>query len=251
MPAVVLVEPFDPVNVAAICRVMASFEAGPLIIVRPVFDPVHIDPVIARGGVSILDTIETAQSLEELKERFTTLIATSGKPSSGSHTRSYLTPFELRERGVDKSTAFVFGSESDGLRVSDLNTCDLIVSIETVAHQRALNLSHAVAVMLAITSRIDEPVQRRHPSSDRASKDALIRTMENVYQSTAQVRNTYRDERLETQRRVWKRVIARSDATRQEIRTIMGFLKQCESSLETLSDEDPRTTSDHTPSANM
>ena len=229
MPAVVLVEPFDPVNVAAIARVMASFRAGPLIIVRPIFDLVHLDPAIARGGVGILDSIETAPNLTSLAHRYT-LIATSGKPSSGSHTRTYLTPFELRERGVD-GCAIVFGPESDGLRVADLNACDLVVSIETAAEQRALNLSHAVAVVLAITSRIDEPVQKRHPPSDRASKDALIDTVERIYRITATRNNTYRDERLETQRRVWKRVLARSDASKQEIRTIMGFVAQCETAL--------------------
>ena len=229
MPAVVLVEPFDPVNVAAIARVMASFRAGPLIIVRPIFDLVHLDPAIARGGVGILDAIETASSLEALKERYT-LIATSGKPSSGSHVRTYMTSFELRERGTE-GCAIVFGPESDGLRIADLDTCDLVVSIETAAEQRALNLSHAVAVMLAITSRIDEPVQKRHPPSDRASKDALIEAVERVYRISATRNNTYRDERLETQRRVWKRLIARSDASKQEIRTIMGFVTQCETIL--------------------
>lgn len=234
MPAIVLVEPFDPVNVAAIARVMASFRAGPLIIARPIFDPKHLNQTniaaIARGGTPILDAIETVADLGELRSRYDTLIATSGKPSSGSHTRTYLTPFELRERGTEGS-AIVFGSESDGLRVTDIDACDLVVSIETAPQQRALNLSHAVAAILAITQRIDEPVQKRHPQSTRDEKDALLETVTRLYTKSASENSAYRDERLETHLRVWKRVIARSDATKQEVRTLFGLLDQCERAL--------------------
>lgn len=231
MPAVVLVEPFDPVNVAAIARVMASFRAGPLIIARPIFRPEHLDPAIARGGTPLLDALETVEDLSELRTRYDTLIATSGKPSSGSHTRSYLTPFELRERGIDDRCALVFGSESDGLRVSDIEACDLLVSIETDEAQRALNLSHAVAVILAITSRIDAPVQNRHPESTREARDALIASVEHLYTRVAHENDSYRNERLETHRTVWKRILARSDASRQEISTIFGLITQYEQAL--------------------
>ena len=231
MPAVILVEPFDPVNVAAIARVMASFGAGPLIIVRPLFGFEHLDPAIARGGTSLLDRIETATGLEPMRERYDVLIGTSGKPSSGSPTRTYLTPFELRARGTDERCALVFGPESDGLRVSDLNLCDLIVSIETRPEQRALNLSHAVAVILAIIQRIEDPVQMRHPPSVRANRDALLESIERLYRITAQANGTYRDDRLETQRRVWNRILARSDASHQEISALFGLITQFEQAL--------------------
>lgn len=230
MVAVILVEPYDPVNVSATARAMASFSAGPLIVVNPVFDIAYLDARISRGGTRIIDELEIVSSLAELKDRFDLLIATTGKPSAGTHLRTYLTPFELRERSLDRA-AFVFGRESDGLRNEELELCDLIVSIETSEEQRALNLSHAVAVMLAITSRIDAPVQHRHPSSSRAEREALIERVEALYTQTTTALGTYREERLITQIRVWKRILARTDLSEQELRTLFGFITACEETI--------------------
>lgn len=231
MVAIVLVEPFDPVNVSAAARAMASFGAGPLILIDPVFDTDLLDPAIARGGTPILEAHETVHDLKQLKDRFDLLIGTSGKPSNGTHERTYLTSFELRERAIENA-AIVFGRESDGLRLEELEACDLIVSIETLETQRALNLSHAVAVILAIMTRIDEPVQRRHPASRREDRDALIEAVARLYERVAHATGTQRFEGLETQQRVWKRVLARTDASEQEIRTLFGLITLFERSLE-------------------
>lgn len=232
MVAVILVEPFEPLNVAAAARAMASFDAGPLVLVSPVFDMTALEPQVARGGTPLLDGLVLVSTLEEARERFDVLVATTGKESGPSHLRSYLTPFELAERGPwNDRCAFVFGRESDGLRNHELELCDLVVSIETSEAQRALNLSHAVAVVLAIAHGARDPVQRRHEPASRRAREALIDRALVVYERAAQPLGEYTADRAETQRAVWRHVLGKANATEQEVRTLFGFVDAAERAL--------------------
>lgn len=241
MVAVILVEPFVPDNVAAAARAMASFDAGPLVLVAPVFDPGALDPAIARAGTPLLDRHVRLATLEEARERFDLLVATTGKESGPSHLRSYLTPFELAERGpYGDRCAFVFGRERDGLRNEELELCDLVVSIETSAQQRALNLSHAVAVMLAIAGRAMSPAQRRHAPADRRTREALIDTVIEAYASATQLIGEASDERIATQRAVWRHLIGKANASEQEARTLFGYADAMIRALGARRDPPPR-----------
>ncbi|MBY6276484.1 RNA methyltransferase [Symbiobacterium thermophilum] len=175
--ALVLYQPQDVVNVAAIIRVMSNFGLSDLRLVEPAaFDPHriagiahHTEPLIAR--TRRFPTLEAA-----LADCGLTL-GTTGRPRETE--RQVLPPRAAAPMILDQArtqrVAILFGPERDGLPNAALDLCHGVITIPTHPFNRSLNLAQAALVIayelwMAWTQPNDGPAHR--PPAAAAPPDA-------------------------------------------------------------------------------
>ncbi len=150
MNYVVLVEPEGPANMGFVARVMKNFGFKNLVLVNP---KCEINLETRKYAMHAWDIIENAKTLNSFDEIFELdvdlFVGTTAKTNLGT-TRAAITPRTLAEkvRVGGTSVALLFGRESSGLKNSELRKCDIVLNIPTSEDYKAMNLSHAVAVVL-------------------------------------------------------------------------------------------------------
>jgi TrmH family RNA methyltransferase len=147
--SVVLVEPAFPINLGAAFRLAANLGVPRVALVRPGLSPDN--PEVRKWACGAFDhlTIEQHEDLADAITQQTSVVGTAS--ARGRDNLPTLTPREvvnaLARRGAD-STAVVFGNETRGLGRSDLDRCDMVLTIPTEASFPVLNLTQAMAVVL-------------------------------------------------------------------------------------------------------
>lgn len=146
---VVLVEPRDPVNIAAVVRVMKNMGVGDLRLVRPIaYDPWRIEG-IAHDTRDVVERIRHHDDLDDALADCVRVAAFAGKR------RAARWPVRTPERAADDlvthtadgPVALLFGREDWGLPGDALDRAHLLVHIPTTEHS-SLNLAQAVLIGL-------------------------------------------------------------------------------------------------------
>jgi len=146
---VVLLEPQDPVNIAAVVRAMKNMGVGELRLVRPVeYDLTRIEQV-AHDTRDIAERIRHFESLDEALADCVEVAAFTARRRAAK--RSIATPREMAPallRGASRGpVALLFGREDSGLPNDALDRAQLVVTIPTTDH-KSLNLAQAVLIAL-------------------------------------------------------------------------------------------------------
>ncbi|WP_251767018.1 tRNA/rRNA methyltransferase [Shewanella indica] len=145
----VLVSPARAANVGAAARAIKTQGFSELIVVN---SQAHLEKEaawVACGAEDILTNIREVACLEELREEFELMVATTARERGSP--RHYLSPAELGEQLSHqqeqvKRTAIVFGCEASGLSNADLAICDLLSYVPLATEYPSLNLAQAVMV---------------------------------------------------------------------------------------------------------
>ncbi|WIA30566.1 hypothetical protein OEZ86_000649 [Tetradesmus obliquus] len=174
---VVLVAPKTPANIGAVARACANFETTSLWVVAPRCDPYDGEVEKVACGPEVLkrmtvvddlqqalsDTIGsvgftrragatryTHGSMAELLQKYPAAIAALDPALHASQQQQQQ---QQQQQGQQDSvlgqTALVFGREESGLTEAELRLCRHSCAIPTGRIQGSMNLSHAVAVVLA------------------------------------------------------------------------------------------------------
>lgn len=223
--AVVLVEPNHPGNIGAVARVMANFGLSELVIVNPRCKLSEEAEWRAKHAVKIVKKAKIVESFNEAIKDSDLVIGTTGKIGSDFNVpRSPLLPSEVSEMLKDKKgkIVLVFGREDDGLHNDEIKQCDFIVNIPTKKKYPIMNLSHAVAVLLYELTKDDNDIREKHKLSTEKENKEMKQAVDDLIES-----NKFRTpENKETQRLVWRKVLAKSLLTRREAFAMIGFLKK-------------------------
>ena len=172
---VVLVRPRDPNNIGACARAMANFGLSDMRVVEP-FAPVWREATSAVGAGDIMHNAPQLGSLDEaLKDCTFSLAATALR--NRAVVQEVITLPRLNERLETLPTgqiALVFGNEKTGLSNEDIERCDAILNIPTVAKQPSINLAQAVILtcyelsrrtgftpLRTVTAPADQPTDRQ------------------------------------------------------------------------------------------
>src|SRR5215472_2777000 len=144
---VVLVEPKDPVNIAAAVRAIANMGAGALTLVRPrVFEPDRIETV-AHGTKDIVERIRVCDTLEEAIADCVRVAGYTARRRAAKWT--VRDPREeagaMLDATRDGPVALVFGREDSGLSNEELERAHVVITIPTT-ERASLNLAQAVLV---------------------------------------------------------------------------------------------------------
>lgn len=227
MIKLVLIGIQNPGNLGAIARVMKNFGVKDLIHIDPQCDPKadeaiyrakHAKQIIKRAKVKDFDVLK----------KFDLVIGTTSKLGSDYNIpRVPMLAEELAHKINKKSkTAILIGRESCGLLNEELKLCDFIVSIPTSKKYPAMNISHAVAIILyelfkeSKKSKLGDTVV---PMSGK-DKEIILKKVDNILDNMYFATETKRD----TQRKVWKRIVTKAMLTKREAFALLGFLRKLE-----------------------
>lgn len=145
--AIVLHKPQDPVNIAAVVRVMKNFGFVDLRLVSPVpYDPWRIEG-IAHGTRDLVERIRHFETLDDAVSDCVFVAAFGAKRRAHrwpvTEPRA-LAPVMLEKAG-DGPVALLFGQEDHGLPNDAIDRAQVLVRIPTTEHA-SLNLAQAVLV---------------------------------------------------------------------------------------------------------
>lgn len=233
MLTVVLVEPETAGNVGSVARVMKNFGVRQLVLINPKCNPLDGEAYgRAMHARDILKAAEVVKSFSSLK-KFDCVVATTAALGSDYNVlRSPITPDQLAQQLSQRfgnhsrksGVALVFGREGSGLTSSEIGKCDLVVTIPASKKYRALNLSHAVAIVLyELFKPSKSPKLASHiPLASRHEKKLAESMVNEIIASMDFAINS----KKETQRLVWQRLINKSFLTRREMYALLGFLRK-------------------------
>ncbi|MBK7864058.1 MAG: RNA methyltransferase [Archangiaceae bacterium] len=178
---VVLVRSEGPLNVGSVARLCGNFGCA-LRLVQPLADRQSTDAIkMAHPSEALLAMAPVFSTLGEALSGVSLAIATSSKIAkaaeapwlSVARARLLLPP-------STEQVALVFGNERTGLSAEEASQCPRIVRLPTPGPTESLNLSHAVAVTLALFAAAAEGGDSLDDASFRASAEArraLIRAV--------------------------------------------------------------------------
>ena len=228
---VVLDEPLDVVNIAAVIRAMKNMGLSRLRLVRPTeFDPYRIQG-IAHRSADVIGASELHDSIASAIADAVWVVGTSARPRTAN--RNYVRPSDVApavvERAREGTVCVLFGREDRGLTNEAMDACHAVVIIPTAPEYWSLNLAQAFLVVayeiyLAATGGEEEL-----PRGRRATDAATGQEMESMYaaleEGLARIRFFKGARQPEAVLRTLRTVLARTDLDTREARLIraIGF----------------------------
>ncbi len=228
MISIILIEPEHPANIGAVARVMANFDFDKLILINPKCN--HLEPeAILRAKHSALGILRNAKIENPSKlNDFDYLVGTSAIIGTDYNIlRSPLNP-EIGARKIaeikNKKIAVLFGREGIGLKRNEIEMCDFTITIATSERFKAMNISHAVAIVLYEITKVigKDRIKEKIPLAGKKEKDVLLNL---IYNALEKMEFATKEKR-ETQKRAWKRIIGKSSMTKREFMALCGFFKK-------------------------
>jgi TrmH family RNA methyltransferase len=146
---VVLVEPQDPVNIAAVVRAMKNMGVRQLRLVNPVeYDPSRVE----RVAHDTRDIVSEVRHFGSLDEAIAGCVFVAGFTARRRKAKwKLVSPREVAapmlQAAADGPVAIVFGREDHGLSNESLDRAHAVVTIPTSDHP-SLNLAQAVLIAL-------------------------------------------------------------------------------------------------------
>lgn len=219
---VILAEVEHPGNIGSVARAMANFGVKELILIDPKCSITQESHNLAKNAQGILNNARTASW--KVLEEFRVVAATTGTIGTDYNLpRTPLTPEQGAEKLAHvKGAAILFGCESRGLTNAQLKKADFVITIPTHHAYSSMNLSHAVAVMLAAYYRCG-PAKPFTPISAK-EKEILEKRWNALLDRT----HYPTEGKRETQRKLWKNIFGRATLTRREAFAALGFLSALE-----------------------
>lgn len=146
---IVLVEPQSSANIGAVCRAMKTMGITNLSIVgKTIYDTAKIKNL----SVHSFNIYEKSKRYTHLKEALSNSVLSAGTTRRIGKRRKYISVFpeELSNKinSIESGEiSIVFGRESSGLTVEELEHCNIAVTIPSSPDSPSLNLAQAVQVI--------------------------------------------------------------------------------------------------------
>ena len=221
----VFVEPKTPGNIGFLARTMKNFGLKKLILINPckLEDSAYYQASHARDVVQdakIYDTIEDFIRENEI----TTIVGTTGIPG-GSYNipRIPITPFELGKNiRANGNIALLFGREGEGLSNSELELCDILVTIPTSDEYPIMNISHAAAIVFyeIYKNKKDYPVEDMEIASFE-DKEIITQLCNEIIDKL-----DFPDYKRKHVEIITRRIIGRAFIAGRESKMLRGILKR-------------------------
>ncbi len=151
--SVVLVEPEHPNNVGAVARAMNNMGFTKLILIKPcdyLSGGNDGARTLAMHSQDILQSAKVYSDLRSalLEQNFVIALTNRVRGQHKILENSWNLEYVFKQIQNENNIALVFGRESSGLTNSEVDLCDLIMTIPTFGQNTSLNLSQAVMVIL-------------------------------------------------------------------------------------------------------
>ena len=227
MIEVILVEPRKQENLGAVARAMKNFDFENLVLINPKCRIGIKARKVAKHANDILDKAKT-KDFSYLK-KFDYLIGTTAILGTDYNIpRNTISIDQLADK-INKiknkaKIGILIGRETIGLKNDEIELCDILATIPSSKKYPTLNISHSAAIMLyEIFKKISNEKSDSHINfAAKKDKDIILRYINNVLDKM----DFSTQEKKETQKKVWKRVIGKALLTKREAFSVMGFLRK-------------------------
>ncbi|GGY27561.1 RNA methyltransferase [Paludibacterium paludis] len=224
-----LARPNHPGNIGSAARAMKTMGLSRLVLVAPRAFPDPEAVTLASGAADLLETARVVKTLAEALEGVTVACALTSRRRE--LTMEPVTPREavpdlLARARTGEEIAIVFGNETFGLSIEEVECCNRLLTIAGNPDYFSLNLAMAVQVVTyELFSQAGVGVEHLRQEAEPATLDEvegfcghLDQTMEHI--------GYYRRRNGERLMRRMRSLFHRAALQREEIDILRGFLKQ-------------------------
>lgn len=221
--SIVLVRPQKASNLGAVARVAKNFGIGPIMVVEPAVPPDEESHRLAAGADDLLESLVRHRTLIDAVAPCPVVVTTSSLRGRGVGRNLELAelPALLAESGQNGRIAFVFGPERSGLTEDELSRASACLRLPTDPTFPTLNLSHAVAIVLAVARGFSEESPSPREPEDLAAAaevEGAIAHWDDALGAIDFYDTGHRDRSL----RDWRRLVAGRPLTRREVAILRG-----------------------------
>jgi TrmH family RNA methyltransferase len=238
--AVVLVRPHFASNLGSVARAAKNFGVFDVRLVEPAVAPDEESLRLSSGADDLLAAFTRHGTLAEAVADFDAVVATSSL--RGREEQRFLDLFELPgflgELGPAARVAFVFGPERSGLTEDERSRASACLRLPTDPTFPTMNISHAVAAVLAVASfRIEQSEALRSLGeggwAPAADVEGAIAHWDRALDAIGFYDTGHRARSL----RDWRRLVAARPLTRREVAILRGVANRILVSLQRASKE--------------
>jgi len=220
--AVVLVRPRVPGNLGSVARAARNFGVGDVRLIEPACSPDEEAYRLSSGAQDLLEAMRRYSTLLEAVADFDAVVATSSL--RGRSERRWLPLSELPEfvgsLPSGARVAYVFGPERSGLTEEERSRASATVNVPTDPGFPTMNLSHAVAVLLALHRTFASPsgATRKEELAPSREIEGAIEHWDRALDAIGFYDTGHRDRSL----RDWRRIVAGRPLSAREVALLRG-----------------------------
>jgi TrmH family RNA methyltransferase len=221
-PSIVLVRPERASNLGSVARAVKNFGLKRLSVVEPAVEANEESSRLAAGADDVLAAIARFDSLGAAVAGSPVVVTTSslrGRGKTRTLELSELPPYLAAAGGGP--AAFVFGPERSGLTEDELAHASACLRLPTDPAFPTMNLSHAVAVVLAVAASFGTEPGPREAGEDLAPAaeiDAALAHWDRALEAIDFYDTGHRDRSL----RDWRRLVAARPLNVREVAILRG-----------------------------
>ncbi len=226
---IVLARPSHPGNIGSAARAMKTMGLSRLVLVSPKCFPDPEAVTLASGAADLLDNALVVETLSEALAGVSIACALTSRRrelSTPLSTPREVTPELLSRAASGEQIAIVFGNETFGLSIEEVECCNRLITIPGNPDYFSLNLAMAVQVvtyeLFSQTGfKVDHLREEREPAT-LDEVEGFCRHLDDTMQHIGYFRRRNSD-RLKRRMRT---LFNRAALQREEVDILRGFLKQ-------------------------
>lgn len=246
---IILCRTSHPANIGAAARAMKTMGLHRLTLVAPnlIATPMTAEPpafpadaphtfrlpeeshILASGATDVLDNCRVVAHLNDaLADSVLSCALTSRRRelTAPLQTPRQLTPELLQAAQNGLQVALVFGNETNGLSIDEVQACNRLMTINGNPDYFSLNLAQAVQVVCyEIFSQTDNPMTHLQQDDKPASHQQVQGMMEHLQQTMHDI-DFFRHRNSERMMRRMNALFHRAAPTREDIDILRGFYKR-------------------------
>jgi len=220
-PAIVLVRPRLPANLGSVARVAKNFGVSEIRLVEPAA-PADDEAVrLASGADDLLDALTRHETLTDALADCGVVVATSSLRGRGKSRALELAELpDFLSASGDARVAFVFGPERSGLTEEERAHAGASLRLPTRPRFPTMNLSHSVAVVLAVLAAFGpgDPRTDVEPPAPAAELEAAVSHWDRALEAIGFYDTGHRPRSL----RDWRGIVAGRPMTSREVAILRG-----------------------------
>ena len=229
MITVILYRPQTAGNIGAVARVMKNFGFSHLAVITPNCD--MLDDVAIQRAKHAKNILGAAvcMHINDLA-KYDLLIATTSKITTDYNIpRTPVTPRQLSEdlKEVRGNIGLLFGPEGVGLPTSLLRTADYTVHIPTSKAYAAMNLSHAVGIVLYEIAQLS--LKDKLTGFPLAPSEDKKRILDSVKRILKKLDMPVKQKSVQND--LWPKALGKARLSKREAMALMGFFREVERKL--------------------
>lgn len=226
---IVLARPSHPGNIGSAARAMKTMGLSRLFLVQPKVFPSDEANTLASGAVDLLEQATVVESLADALADVTIACALTSRRrelTTPLQTPREITPDLIARAQAGEQVALVFGNETFGLSIEEVEQCNRLLTIPGNPDYFSLNLAMAVQVVTyELFSHVDCSVDYLKAEGEMATRSEVEGFCQHLDQTLGAIGYFQRRNSDRLMRRM-RALFNRADMLREEVDILRGFLKQ-------------------------